>query len=180
MQAKDADNAALRSLLSTGEARITNRISGSETMVVNMPLSMVQTLSSSSLVNYISPDRPIASSGHLEDTTGTSLVRSLPTLLGLGTETVKGDGVGIAILDSGIHNSNAFRTSNGGTRIVANVNFTNSNTTDDQYGHGTHVAGSRPATKANRTAHIAGSRPEPTFSTSRSSATTAKGRPRGC
>ena len=35
---------------------------------------------------------------------------------------------------------NGFKT-NGVSRIVANVNFTNSATTNDLYGHGTHVAG---------------------------------------
>jgi len=54
-----------------------------------------------------------------------------------------GDGVGVAVLDSGIRHdldfSDNYLTSD---RIVAGVNFTTENTTtNDQCGHGTHVAG---------------------------------------
>lgn len=56
---------------------------------------------------------------------------------------VSGNGVGVAVLDSGIRQDLDFSDScilN--SRIVANVNFSaGSNTTNDLCGHGTHVAG---------------------------------------
>nr|MBP7377784.1 hypothetical protein [Pyrinomonadaceae bacterium] len=70
LQAKNADSAALRSMLASGQARITDRIGDSETLVVNLPLSALSSLSTSGLMNYVSPDRPTTITGHVEETTG--------------------------------------------------------------------------------------------------------------
>ena len=45
IQAKDADNAALRALMADGSARVSDRIGNSDTLVVNLPLSALNTLS---------------------------------------------------------------------------------------------------------------------------------------
>jgi serine protease AprX len=53
-----------------------------------------------------------------------------------------GTGVGVAIVDSGIYNHPDLQTSNGSaSRIVYSEDFTGSGSANDQYGHGTHVAG---------------------------------------
>jgi serine protease AprX len=54
----------------------------------------------------------------------------------------KGTGVGVAVVDSGIHLGMDFTDAMSNTRIMAQVKF-NSQTTNmsDMYGHGTHVAG---------------------------------------
>ena len=142
IQAKNADNAALRSLMATGEARVSSRIGKSQTLVVNLPLSALNLLSTSGLINYISPDRPTAGHGFVEDTTGTSAMRSQPSLSGRPAYTLDGTGIGVAVLDSGIYPAhNGFKNSSGNSRIVANVNFTTDSATTDSFGHGTHVAG---------------------------------------
>ena len=143
IQAKDADNAALRALMADGQARVSERIGKTDTMVVNLPLSALNTLSTSGLINYISPDRPTQTTGHVEDTTGITLMRSQPASGSRAAYTLDGSGVGVAVLDSGIYAAhNGFKT-DGTSRIVANVNFTSStlSATNDVYGHGTHVAG---------------------------------------
>ena len=48
-----------------------------------------------------------------------------------------GAGVKVAVLDSGVANDNADIN----PKVVARANFTNGETGDDNYGHGTHVAG---------------------------------------
>ncbi|HEX3102486.1 MAG TPA: S8 family serine peptidase, partial [Pyrinomonadaceae bacterium] len=142
LQAKNAENPVLRSMLADGRARITGRIGQDNTLVVNMPLSAIQNLSLSGLINYVSPNRPTRTTGHIESTTGTSLVRNQSATPWRGSYTLDGSGVGIAVLDSGIYAShNSFKNSSGASRIVANVNFTNTTSTSDLYGHGTHVAG---------------------------------------
>jgi subtilisin family serine protease len=53
----------------------------------------------------------------------------------------QGQGVAIAILDSGIAEHPDFTNKAGQSRIIARVDFTNGGVIDDFYGHGTHVAG---------------------------------------
>ena len=140
LQARSADNASLRAFLNSGEARIIRRI-GSGAMVVNLPLSMLNSLSASGLINYVSPDRKTGASGHIETTTGAAQMRTQPGDLFSGPWTLDGSGVGIAFLDSGIFaHHTAFKNNTGGSRVVANVNFSSSDSTEDRYGHGTHVA----------------------------------------
>jgi thermitase len=52
-------------------------------------------------------------------------------------DVAQGNGVPIAILDSGIDQSHPDLAA----KIVANMNYSTSNTVDDLYGHGTHLAG---------------------------------------
>lgn len=55
-----------------------------------------------------------------------------------------GAGIGVAVIDSGVTLNNDFRltTSSGSaSRIVYSQDFTGSGTANDQFGHGTHVAG---------------------------------------
>ncbi len=56
---------------------------------------------------------------------------------------VTGTGVGIAVVDSGVHpHRDLANQGDGGTRILASVNFAEDNpTSDDLCGHGTYVAG---------------------------------------
>ncbi|WP_248762106.1 S8 family peptidase [Pseudarthrobacter sp. SSS035] len=51
--------------------------------------------------------------------------------------TTPGTGIKVAVLDSGVANDNPDIN----TKVVARANFTNGETGDDNYGHGTHVAG---------------------------------------
>ncbi|HTK38203.1 MAG TPA: S8 family serine peptidase, partial [Pyrinomonadaceae bacterium] len=142
LQAKDADNAALRSLLKDGKANISARVGNSDTLVVDLPLSSVEALSTSGLVNYISPDRKIKSLGHIENTTGAAQMRSQPNGYGRSAYALDGSGVGIAVLDSGVFASqHSFTDGTGASRVVYSQSFVPGVTsTEDDYGHGTHVA----------------------------------------
>jgi len=87
------------------------------------------------LTNYISPDVMIESFGHVTATTGTDLVRTQSSLLGLiTTSSLDGSGIGIAVLDSGVDTGH--RAFDGG-RIKLNKDFTTENNPNtDPYGHG--------------------------------------------
>src|SRR5207302_3657824 len=134
----------LDSLLINCGATGTRQLDNLNVSVVALPLNAIQALATHHAVRYISPDRPLASLGHISNTTGTEAVRVQTTSLGdqITTTTVfDGSGVGIAIVDSGIDGNHlAFRNQNGLSRVIVSRDFTGENRTDDVYGHGTHVA----------------------------------------
>jgi subtilisin family serine protease len=103
-------------------------------VALELPAAAVAALASRSDVKYVSVDRPTEMMGHLEATTGASLVRNYGTP---STGTINGTGIGIAVLDSGIYSAHhSFNTG----RVVASIDFTGEGRTDDPHGHGTHVA----------------------------------------
>src|SRR5439155_377340 len=112
-------------------------------MVLELPAGSVASLTGSSNLDYITPDRPVdGMASHLEAATGASLVYSLqagwPSSASNGYD---GSGIGVAVIDSGI-DPDHFDLRNGGQRrTVASVDFVGSGPADDPYGHGTHVAG---------------------------------------
>jgi serine protease AprX len=55
---------------------------------------------------------------------------------------LQGQGIGVAVVDSGVNNNSDFSGASGGNRVVARAKFnSNTNSMVDGYGHGTHVAG---------------------------------------
>jgi subtilisin family serine protease len=94
-------------------------------------------------VEYVTPDRDLAATVAPWEYMS-ALGYPFAGLLVPERPFYEGDGVGVAILDSGISTDKYF---NGGLlclgkRIVYEQNFvTNENTANDLYGHGTHVAG---------------------------------------
>ena len=101
-------------------------------------------------MNYISPDRQMQSFGHVTST-GAEQARNAPGLISglLGVTAVDGSGIGIAVLDSGI-DSGHMAFLNGAlipsSRIKYSKDFTSeNNSSNDPYGHGSHVAAAAPA-----------------------------------
>jgi serine protease AprX len=101
-------------------------------VVYTGPASDLQTLANDPNVVYISPDRPVA--GKL-DYSAAAVNASAAWRLNL-----TGQGVGVAIIDSGIDSSADLSYLGLLPRIVYTQDFTGGNGSD-QYGHGTHVAG---------------------------------------
>ena len=88
--------------------------------------------------HFISLDSEVMTlGGHVAHTSGADNVRSMST-----DGALDGNGIGIAIVDSGIYGAHTSftDTQTGQSRIVVNQDFTGEGRTDDPYGHGTHVA----------------------------------------
>jgi serine protease AprX len=104
-------------------------------LAVDLPNVALPTIASSSLVARISMDRVTAGANERTGATvGAAAVRQQ-----LGYD---GDGVGIAVIDSGVAPSHDDLGSTSGQRVDQFVDFVNSQTTAyDDYGHGSHVAG---------------------------------------
>lgn len=137
LQASDINNGELRELLQTNGVEIKNEIERFKTLVIELPVRVVEQIAANNTARHLSLDRPVKLTGHIENTVGVTAMRSLA-----GNSTLDGRGIGIAVLDSSIYNSHhSFLGSDGNTRITAQVDFTGEGMdTDDPYGHGTHVA----------------------------------------
>src|SRR5688572_1171740 len=135
----------LGSLLNLIGGRVTRVFSRLGVVAARVPAHALEELAARPEVLYVSPDRSLGAYGHVETTTGAESVRTQTTysLLGLvrTTTTLDGEGVGIAVVDSGVDSGHeVFRDGWGASRVVKSVDFTGEGRTDDPYGHGTHVA----------------------------------------
>ncbi|MET0625721.1 MAG: S8 family serine peptidase, partial [Pyrinomonadaceae bacterium] len=136
---------AILGLVNSLGGRVTRTFGQLGLVAARVPESELAALAARPEVRYVSPDRTLGASGHIETTTGTSSVRTQTgfSLLGLvqTTTTLDGAGMSIAVIDSGVDaRHEVFRDAFGASRVVASVDFTGEGRTDDPYGHGTHVA----------------------------------------
>src|SRR5438270_207053 len=101
-----------------------------------IPVKMLVWLENHPDVAYVSPDRPnkVASDDDIPAVEG-DVARQQYGL--------DGTGVGVAIIDSGVFNHDDLQKSSGlGSRVIYSESFIPGDTsTNDAYGHGTHVAG---------------------------------------
>jgi subtilisin family serine protease len=128
----------LAALLRSNGVKVKKQFATLNSLAVELPTSVVESLDQFDEVEFVSTDSEIRSfGGHVAHTTGADNVRSMGT-----SGSLDGSGIGIAILDSGIFPSHVAFLEAGTTRsrIVKSMDFTGQNRTDDPYGHGTHVA----------------------------------------
>src|SRR5271165_2727077 len=96
-----------------------------------LPTSAIIPLSNEDAVAYISPDRSVRA--HAD---GAALAVLANYAWGLGFD---GSGIGIAIVDSGIHDGNSLRNTAGGSRVLFSLDLVGGGNRDNQ-SHGTLVA----------------------------------------
>ena len=138
LQLNGSMSGELNALLNSNGVRIKKRFAALNTLALELPSSVVESLNQFEEIEFVSVDSEIRSfGGHVAHTSGADNVRTMAT-----TGALDGSGIGIAIIDSGIYPSHVAFLEAGTTRnrIVKSVDFTGENRTDDPYGHGTHVA----------------------------------------
>jgi serine protease AprX len=101
-------------------------------VTAQVPANAVAALSEADSVAYISPDRPMRA--HMNNA-ASAVLATYAWSLGFD-----GSAIGIAVIDSGIHDVDDLRDSSGKSRITYSLDLVGGGT-DDGYGHGTHVAG---------------------------------------
>jgi serine protease AprX len=137
LRASDANGlAAATAMAGTLGARTIRELPLVTGVALDVPNAALSVLAASPLVDHLSTDRVVA--GAMERTGGTVGAPVVRQELG-----VDGHGIGIALIDSGItpwHDD--LGDGDGSQRVDRFVDFVNgAQTTYDDYGHGTHVAG---------------------------------------
>jgi serine protease AprX len=135
-----ADEPALKTLGTRYGRGLRRRLSSA--MSIDVSPQDLRTLIAEGRAVHISGDLPVVADAAITNRlTGAELVwEGTSGLLGLfSTSGYYGQGIGVAVIDSGIAEHTALSG-----RIVARANFvsTEPNVTGDPFGHGTHVAGS--------------------------------------
>src|ERR1700730_4524871 len=159
-----ADNksaAQARAVLQSSGAKISKQLDALNVVVADVPIEALESLAARDELSWASADQEVRSlastdnTSHLEVTTGASklLPQDSNGQLGSGVaDGGAGNGVGIAILDSGISPSDALEfvgyqwQQGSGTlapydRVKKHIDFTGEASTNDAYGHGPHTAG---------------------------------------
>src|SRR6267154_1947665 len=165
-----ADPQQLGQALSQSGARSQKHLDQLGLMVADVPLNKLEEAAARDDVSWISADQEVRSlstdnTSHIEITTGASKLLPLDKNNVAGSGVANGgagNGVGIAIVDSGITPADAaefvgyqWQQSSGTLglgllsqtyvqsfdRLKKHIDFTGENRTDDVYGHGTHTAG---------------------------------------
>src|SRR5579883_683614 len=118
------------SVMQSGGATITRQYRHFPMLVeLTLPAGLVKPIAALPFVKYVTPVRTVTR--HL-DLTAATVGSTLAFQAGL-----TGQGIGVAVIDSGIDSSNADLSG----RVVYSQDFTGEGVTRDLYGHGTHVAG---------------------------------------
>ena len=102
-----------------------------------VPASLLDTLANDPDITYISPERPVKGTSpedYILDATQANYVYQYGYY---------GNGIGIAIIDSGVrvNHPDLSNPTTGYSRVVYSQSFISGLDANDQYGHGTHVAG---------------------------------------
>ncbi len=101
-------------------------------LLVTLPASRAEELSNDPDVAYVSPDRTIS---RQMNNAAVGVLANYAWNMGLD-----GTGIAVAVIDSGVHGADDLKDAQGHNRIIYNYDSLGGGS-DDQYGHGTHVAG---------------------------------------
>jgi len=143
VQERDGSNAA-EELVRKGGGRITRNLSLIHAFAASVPARDVRTLATSHSVNWMTPDANTVKSSSYVCCSTAALSQTYTESIGAASlwGTLRGTGIGVAIVDSGINGGTDLTNADGSSRMVAAVRFkSNTRYAADMYGHGTHIAG---------------------------------------
>ena len=115
IQLNSSPTGRLNALLQRNGVHVKDDFKELKSFSVDLPLSVVSELGDFSEVHFISEDREVQMTGHVEKTTGAAFMRTQS-----GNSGLKGKDVNIAVLDSGIDKDHHQI----GSRIDAQLDFT--------------------------------------------------------
>src|SRR5262249_36960505 len=126
----------------TGEAEgfgaVRQRFNRIHAVHMRIPAAMLPFLQASPNVAYVTPNRSVS----LTATPDEDQTLAVEGDIAASRYNMTGNGIGVAVIDSGISDHQDLHAANGASIVVYNESFVTGDTsTNDKYGHGTHVAG---------------------------------------
>jgi serine protease AprX len=124
-----------------GGATIKSKLHSIRGVTMRVPVSMLAVLAKNPNVAYITPDRPIKMTAN---PTTEEFATAVEADVAAAQFALNGAGIGVAVIDSGIADHPDLHQANGigPSRVVYSQSFVAGDpSTQDRYGHGTHVAG---------------------------------------
>lgn len=144
---KQADGADLSRAIHDLGGSVTADLRIINALAADLPARAVLDLASHTAVRWISYDAPVVSTQCAQCIDTSALVNTyIKTVradqLWNTAPYLQGQGIGVAVVDSGVNPNGDFYTVMGVNRQVANVRFNSdyNQSTSDGYGHGTHIA----------------------------------------
>jgi serine protease AprX len=139
-----------RALVRSHHGRVTDRLSAIHGFVIRLPARQARALRGSKRVLNVTVNGRM----HSTSVNGGRLATTYPKTVGadkLWAAGITGEGVGVAVIDSGISGDIPdFKGADGSSRITANVIVSGATRSSDDLGHGTHVAGILAGNSFNR------------------------------
>lgn len=145
-----AGHGEIEALISTLDGEVIKNLSIIDALAVRLPAGEIPQLAAHPGVRWISPDGPVESTGKPGGGGGSDSPSVNTYLDTLNVQSVwnmgrRGEGVTVAVIDSGISNDTDFDGStetSGGNRLIKQIKLNpNAASGQDATGHGTHVAG---------------------------------------
>ncbi len=153
---KAGTGSSLEAMVSEMGGHVTQNLSIINAFSAELPASAVRQLASAEEVRWVSLDSPVFEAGKPgggDSATTCSECMNTSAMLSTYVQSIgadrlwnsapylQGQGIGVAVVDSGLTNQGDFNGTSG-SRVTAKAKFnTLDSTMDDGYGHGTHVAG---------------------------------------
>jgi serine protease AprX len=137
VQYRQMPNSSSLRTMQLGGAAIKSKLHTIRAVTMRVPVSMLAKLAKDPNVAYITPDRPVSMTWGNEDYS-----TAVEADVAAAQFAFDGTGVGVAVIDSGVADHGDLHDASGASRVVYSQSFVaGDNTTADQFGHGTHVAG---------------------------------------
>jgi serine protease AprX len=144
---KASDKPGAEALVGRLGGQVMEDLSIINAFAAEMPAGAVMELAHSETVHWISLDAKVSSTACAQCVETTNLMNTYIQTIKAdqvwnSSPYIQGQGIGIAILDSGINPNGDLYTNMGINRQIANIRFNNdyNQNTSDGYGHGTHVS----------------------------------------
>jgi serine protease AprX len=143
---RTAGAAALESAVSGLGGQVTQDLSIINSFAASLPAGAAIQLATRPDVRFVSLDAPVVSTA-TQNVNTSALVNAYDFAIRAdqawnSAANLQGQGIGIAVLDSGVNPNSDLYTPSGSNRQVGNARFNTdyNQTTSDGFGHGTHVA----------------------------------------